>query len=216
MPSQLTPPYPPQSIPARHLKPTTTAHCAAAAPALTLVTCVVSANPPVVPAKAGTSHPSPASTAGMEGNGREWKRIKSLPLLCTPEDRSTPGMAPPSACRTGSFRRSRERGGTSHPRPPVRSPRPLGEGQGEGSGGRQCNQMQLNATELKVSPLLATPDEATAIGSRATPAHRVRVNGVPNEATVVSFSASQLGVNEANQGQMGPRFRPPVVPAKAA
>ena len=123
-------------------------------------------------------------------------------------------MAPPSACRTGSFRRSRERGGTSHPRPPVRSPRPLGEGQGEGSGGRQCNQMQLNATELKVSPLLATPDEATAIGSRATPAHRVRVNGVPNEATVVSFSASQLGVNEANQGQMGPRFSPPSFPRR--
>ncbi len=43
-------------------------------------------------------------------------------------------------------------------------------------------------------------------------AHRVRVGGVPNEATPASFSASPLGVNEANQGQMGPRFSPPSFP----
>ena len=38
---------------------TTTAHCAIAPPVATLFTCVVPANPSVVPAKAGTSHPCP-------------------------------------------------------------------------------------------------------------------------------------------------------------
>ena len=55
--------------------------------------------------------------------------------------------------------------------------------------------MQPNATELRVSPLLATPNEATVATSRATLAQCVGVSGVPNEATVASFSASPLGVN---------------------
>ena len=67
--------------------------------------------------------------------------------------------------------------------------------------------MQPNATELKVSPLLPTPTRPT----RARPAHRVRVDGVPNETTVASFPASTVGVNEANQGQMGPGINPPSV-----
>ena len=33
--------------------------------------------------------------------------------------------------------------------------------------------------------------------------------GLPNEATVDPFSPQALGVNEANQGQLGPRFEPP-------
>ena len=40
---------------------------------------------------------------------------------------------------------------------PFRFPRPLGED--EGSGDRKCNEMQPNATEIKVLPLLPTPDE---------------------------------------------------------
>ena len=57
--------------------------------------------------------------------------------------------------------------------------------------------MQLNATELKVSPLLPTPDVANQGHNKATLAHRLRVNGGPNEATVASFPASPVGVNEA-------------------
>ena len=62
--------------------------------------------------------------------------------------------------------------------------------------------MQLNATELKVSPLLVTPSPAPGSvtkakrgHSEATLAQRVRVNGEPNETTPASFSAFQLGVN---------------------
>ena len=75
----------------------------------------------------------------------------------------------------------------------------------EGSDGRQWNEMEQNGTELKGSSLLATRDEA----NQGRLAHRVRVSGVPNEATVAPFSASLLGVNEANQGQMGPGINPP-------
>ena len=74
--------------------------------------------------------------------------------------------------------------------------------------------MQPNATELKVSPLLATRNEANQGHNQGRLAHRVRVSGVPNEATAAPFSASLLGVNEAKQGQMGPRFNPPVVPCE--
>ena len=68
--------------------------------------------------------------------------------------------------------------------------------------------MRLNETELKVSPLVATPDEANQSHSEATLVHRVRVSGVPNEAMVALFSASLPGVNRAKQGQMGPGFTP--------
>ena len=74
--------------------------------------------------------------------------------------------------------------------------------------GRECNEMQSNATELKVSPLLATPDEANQGHNQGRLAHRIRVSGVPNEATVALFSASPLGVNEAKQGQIGPGVNP--------
>ena len=71
--------------------------------------------------------------------------------------------------------------------------------------------MQPNATELKVSPLTATPDEAKQSHNEATLAQCLRVTGVPNEATVASFPASTVGVNEAKQGQMGPGINPPSV-----
>ena len=69
--------------------------------------------------------------------------------------------------------------------------------------------MQPNATELKVSPLLATRNEANQGHNQGQLAHRVRVSGVPNEATVAPFPAFPLGVNEAKQGQMGPGINPP-------
>ena len=57
--------------------------------------------------------------------------------------------------------------------------------------------MQPNATELKVSPLLATPSPAYGSvtkakrgHSEATLAQRVRVTGKQNETTPASFSAS--------------------------
>ena len=42
-----------------HRHPATTAHCPVAAPALTLVACVVLTNAVVVPAKVRTTHPGP-------------------------------------------------------------------------------------------------------------------------------------------------------------
>ena len=82
--------------------------------------------------------------------------------------------------------------------------------------------MQPNATELKVSPLLATPNEASVVTSRATLAQCVGVSGVPNEATVASFSASPLGVNGAKRAKLShkieisPLKRASVVPAHGA
>ena len=73
---------------------------------------------------------------------------------------------------------------------------------------RECNEMQPNATELKVSPLLATPDETNQGHNQGRLAHRVRVSGGPNEAAVASFPASPLGVNEAKQGKIGPEVDP--------
>ena len=75
--------------------------------------------------------------------------------------------------------------------------------------------MQPNATELKVSPLLATRNEANQGRHGLTLAQCVGVSGVPNEATVASFSASPLGVNRAKQGQMGPGFDPLFPPSPA-
>ena len=77
-----------------------------------------------------------------------------------------------------------------------------------GSGDRKSNQMQLNATELKVSSLLATRDETTAIGSKATPAHRVRVSGVSKRGHSGLISNDRPEVNEAKQGQIDPRSTP--------
>ena len=92
----------------------------------------------------------------------------------------------------------------------------MGEGEDEGSDGRKWNEMQPNATELKVPSLLATRDGANQGHNQGQLAHRIRVSGVPNEATVASFSASPLGVNEAKQGQMGPEVHPPspIVPVQ--
>ena len=70
--------------------------------------------------------------------------------------------------------------------------------------------MEPNGTELKVSPLLATRNEAKQGHNQGRQAHRIRVSGGPNEATVASFPASAIGVNEAKQGQIGPG-PPPVV-----
>ena len=73
---------------------------------------------------------------------------------------------------------------------------------------REWNEMEPNGTDLKVMPRLAVRDEANQGHNQGRVAHRVRVNGVPNEATVASFPASTVGVNEAKQGQMRPGFTP--------
>ena len=70
---------------------------------------------------------------------------------------------------------------------PCRSLLPLGEGEDEGSGSGKCNEMQPNATELKVLPPLATPDKTKRGQCGLTVAHPLRVSGVPNEATLASF-----------------------------
>ena len=88
-----------------------------------------------------------------------------------------------------------------------------GEGWDEGAPlpqvyDKECNEMQPNATELKVSPLLVTPDEANQGRNQGQLAHRLRVSGGPNEATVASFPASPLGVNEGQTGPNGARVHP--------
>ena len=62
--------------------------------------------------------------------------------------------------------------------------------------------MQLNATVLKVSPLLATPNEASVASCWHSGTSERCASGVPNESTVASFPASPLGVNEAKWSQM--------------
>ena len=94
------------------------------------------------------------------------------------------------------------------------------EGRNLASPGRaddkEWNEMEQNGTELKVSPLLGTPDEANQGHSQGRLAHRVRVGGGPKRGHTGLISIARLGVNEAKQGQMGPGFTPPpVVPAKA-
>ena len=105
-----------------------------------------------------------------------------------PTDDNCPLRHSPAGCYIVCIRRLRK-DPPSFPR--RRNPLSLGEGEGEGSDDRECNQMQPNATEIKGSPLLATPDEAT----------------------VASFPASPPGVNGAKQGQMGPGLTPLQVPS---
>ena len=138
-----------------------------------------------------------------------------------PEGHATPNVPPtddncplrhsPADCYIVHIRRLRK-DIPSFPRR-LRSLLPMGEGEGEGSDDRECNQMQPNATEIKGSPLLATPDEANQSRNQGRLAHRLRVSGGPNEATVASFPASPPGVNRAKQGQMGPGFTPLQVPS---
>ena len=66
--------------------------------------------------------------------------------------------------------------------------------------------MQLNATELKVSPLLATPNQASVASCWHSATSERCASGVPNEARVASFPASPLGVNEAKWSQMSHKF----------
>ena len=84
--------------------------------------------------------------------------------------------------------------GTSHPCP-CRSLRPLGEGEDEGSGDRKCNEMQPNATEIKVLPLLPTPDELHNEDASPAPSPVPAITATrPDEAT--------MDPNEATPGLM--------------
>ncbi len=71
--------------------------------------------------------------------------------------------------------------------------------------------MERNGTKRNRIKSFATPAhsyEANQGHHQGRLAHRVRVDGVPNEATLASFSASRLGVNRAKQGQSGPVLTP--------
>ena len=74
-------------------------------------------------------------------------------------------------------------------------------GKGEGSDERKCNEMRLNETKLKVSPLLATPTEPSQGHNRGRLAHRVRVSGVPNEGS------AKLGHGLAHSHEARPATR---------
>ena len=72
--------------------------------------------------------------------------------------------------------------------------------------------MERNGTKRNRIKSFATPAhsyEAKQGHHQGWLAHRVRVSGVPNETTPAPFSASRLGVNRANQGQIGPVLTPP-------
>ena len=58
---------------------------------------------------------------------------------------------------------------------------------GARADGGKWNEMEPNGTELKVSPLLATPDEANQGQNEATAGPARTSEGKPNEATVASF-----------------------------
>ena len=78
--------------------------------------------------------------------------------------------------------------------------------------------MGRNGSKWKRIKSFATPAhsyEANQGHHQGRLAHRVRVGGVPNETAVASFSASQLGVNRAKQGQIGPVLTPPPPPSPA-
>ena len=67
--------------------------------------------------------------------------------------------------------------------------------------------MERNGTKRNRIKSFATPAhsyEANQGHRQGRLAHRVRVGGVPNEATPASFSASRLGVNRANRASAHP------------
>ena len=93
---------------------------------------------------------SPPSTRGMSGNERV---LKVLPLLTTPDEANRGHSEATLAGPFSPWEKVRMRV-RAHPHRPRRR--------------YECNQMQSNATELKVSPLLATPNEANQGRSEAT------------------------------------------------
>ena len=113
-----------------------------------------------------------------------------------------PGVwgCPPQAYRAGGWEELRPPGA-------VTQKSPSGGSADEGSDDMKCDRMRLNETVLKVSPLLATPNEATLATSRATLAQCVGVSVVPNEATVASFPASPLGVNGAKRAKLSHKLK---------
>ena len=80
--------------------------------------------------------------------------------------------------------------------------------------------MQPNATELKVLPLLATPDKTKRGQCGLTVAHPLRVSGVPTRPPWPHFQRSvrskpdQTGPNEPPIWNFTPEVLPPVTPAK--
>ena len=132
---------------------TTTAHCAIAPPVATLFTYVVPANLSVVPAKAQV--PSPLRGEG-EDEG-EPQPGDNCPLRHSPAD-----------CYIVPMRRLRE----IPPSLPRRRSDPLALWERVRVRVRECNEMQPNATELKVSPLLSTPGEANQGHNQGQLAHR--------------------------------------------
>ena len=163
----------------------------------------------VVPAQAGTSHP-----CVDVGAVREPPLHHAIPNVSpNPTTTAYCAIAAP-APNIGCIRHSR----AEYPSfPRMREPRipalcpvipaKAGIQEDEGSGDEAWVEMEANGSELRVCrswPLAMRPPQSKQ--GHAGPA--IRVSGVPNEATVASFPASQLGVNEANQGQMGPRFTP--------
>ena len=132
--------------------------------------------------------------------------VGTIPENCTTDD-NCPLRHSPADCYIGRMSRFSKATPSLPRRREPRIPGPTAR-----ADDRKWNGMQPNATELKVSPLLATPEEANQDRNQGQLAHRLRVSGGPNEATLASFPASPPGVNRAKQGQMGPGINPPSGP----
>ena len=131
----------------------------------------------------------------MGRNGRKWKRIKSLPLLRTPEGR------------------------TKRPRHSSEGWNP-GEVEGEAPSSRpKCDQMQPNATELKFChsyALLRVVPNAPVIPAKAGIQARLRVKPPSSRPKWVEMEGNGTEIKVCRSSALlGAVPCVPVVPAKA-
>ena len=124
---------------------TTTAHCAAAPPVATLSAYVVPTNEPVVPTKAGTSHPRPLQVPSPSGDLCITHRSGSR----SPSDGECRGAMPYCRGWGGGPPQAYRAGGWEELRPPGAVTQGLlwekARMRVQGTGNAtKCNQMQLN------------------------------------------------------------------------
>ena len=189
------------SSPTQRAKPTTTAHCAAVAPSLTLVIGVVQAKAPVIPAKAGIQRARQRSAhgGGDPRRDRAGGQVPS-PLRGEGEDEGeTPGKAPrPGITRFSVLQRSAQQ--TTSPRQLPVANVPISEYDDSNAAARPrfrppgVRNPLTHATKVPTSVARPTP-------TRSDPG---RSQGTPPEPVPVPATQSRRW-----------RHRPPLFPAKA-
>ena len=132
--------------------PTTTAHCAIAAPALTLITCVIHAPDTRRSREGGNLESLPRFGVGAGSRTRPKVCVDAIPK---PPNDNCPLRHRRASPYIGCMRHSREtpvvpaKAENLASLPPVPS-RKAGIQEGEGSDDRKRNEMEQNGTELKV------------------------------------------------------------------